>query len=811
MNSIAKPPEEAPGALRRRLRLLFRRNTETRHDDVEMGPVPVPKDDEGRVRIRVFRHASSDAATATSSRARPPRTALEHMMGLPLEMWLEIFQYVNFADMIQLKRTCWSTCSIVSNPLLRMVFGRTMRKHSRRVCRRCMKTDETEATLLLPLHLPRTAHHVLVSECIACVAQRGGFAPDVQWWNGEVRVCMCAYCGWPTPWGSSANVQLHARCVVQYRKRQAWCVGISVAPLWLLGGCVVLIVHSGGMPEATVSLLVLGFWLTMLSPGLHICANNELRLYHFGALLDLICLVSIVLACSRVSKDREYCVKHPKEVALLWASVAVVGLVKTLHFAGNVILIFEYKHWMNLRPHSGWPRRAVAWAAKTTAMLVNPTCVKQVYPGRYLPLWVSRLYEYIEEVLMYDRNHDRDAVAAGDQRLRFPWRPCYRHSPPRRYLYSESKQPLKMQLLHALLPLTAAASAIGRGSHAPDTVVIDGWRLAEAKERLSSRHHHADAELKAALGHLTAQADTWLSQGPWTVTTKTTAPPGGSVHDYASQAPYWWPNPNTTDGCPYIQRDGVRNPEVDRYQDRLAVGRMFNSSYVLSLAWYYTGKEAYARHAGDILRTWFLDPATAMNPNLDHAQIIPCANTGRAIGIIDFSQEYTNVLDAVAVLESGRGAPGWSKADAKAFRAWNKQFLTWLTTSPFGKDEASQSNNHGTFANMQISAVALFITGNGSQPQELARTRSWHYSNFNLGAHLRWELVARKSVLKAAGFVVPAAVDGAAAWPYEDLEFVRYAATDNGRGGSAKLQAPPGGDIFALRPAPQQLDSIVTL
>ncbi|UNI24745.1 hypothetical protein JDV02_010470 [Purpureocillium takamizusanense] len=426
-------------------------------------------------------------------------------------------------------------------------------------------------------------------------------------------------------------------------------------------------------------------------------------------------------------------------------------------------------------------------------------------------------------------------------------------------------------LLFALLPLAASASAVrGSSSRVPNTVVIDGERLASAKDRLWSSRHHPDPELRAALGRLTAQADVWLKQGPWTVTTKTTAPPNGTIHDYASQAPYWWPNPDTPDGCPYVQRDGVRNPEADQYQDRLAVGRMFNSTYVLSLAWYYTGREAYARHAADILRTWFLDPATAMNPNLDHAQIIPCANTGRAIGIIDFSQEYTNVLDAVAVLESGSSggsghggdaAPGWSRADSAAFLAWNRRFLTWLTESPFGKEEASQSNNHGTFANMQISALALFvgdrslaratsalarglidsqITANGSQPQELARTRSWHYSNFNLGAHLRWALVARKvgvdlfgyagpqgqSVLRAAAFEVPAAVAGASptTWPYDDIEFVRYAATDNVRAAAdaglcaarravkrGELQAPPGGDISVLRPAPQQLDSIVTL
>lgn len=386
----------------------------------------------------------------------------------------------------------------------------------------------------------------------------------------------------------------------------------------------------------------------------------------------------------------------------------------------------------------------------------------------------------------------------------------------------------------------------------PDTVVIEGWRLEAAKAKIA----RGDKTYTKALGHLTAQADSWLGQGPWTVTSKDKAPPSGDKHDYASQAPYYWPNPNTTDGCPYINRDGERNPEVDKYTDRLGVGKMFNSSYVLSLAWYYTEKEEYATHAVDILRTWFVTPETAMNPNLNHAQIIPCANTGRAIGIIDFSQEYTNVLDAVSILSTSPKS-GWTDDDDAGFRDWNKRFLTWLTESKFGLEEAKQSNNHGTFANMQVSAIALFlgnetlakstvekaktfinnqVSADGFQPQETKRTRSWHYTHFNLGAHLRWALIADKvdvdlfrykgpkgqSLFKAVNVTVDAAVNGPSDWPFEDLEFTRYAATDNIHGAaqaglcSAKkalpsLQPPPGGDIFILRPAPQQLDSIVTL
>ena len=390
-----------------------------------------------------------------------------------------------------------------------------------------------------------------------------------------------------------------------------------------------------------------------------------------------------------------------------------------------------------------------------------------------------------------------------------------------------------------------------RDCKTPRTVVVDGSRLVVAKAGLAQ----GDPRLVTALGHLISQADYWLTQGPWTVTSKTAIPPNGTIHDYASQAPYWWPNPNTADGCPYIQLDGQRNPEVDNYPDKLGSLAMFNSTYVLSLAWYYTGNPDYSVHAAEIIRTWFLHSETRMNPNLDHAQIIPCANTGRAIGIIDFSQDYTEILDAVAILDTG--APGWTKEDAKAFRAWNTEFLEWLAFSPFGIQEAKAANNHGTYANMQITALALFtgnlslarstaelaktflnsqITANGSQPQELARTRSNHYSNFNLAAHLRWALIARKlgidmfqyvgpqgqTLFKAVDFLVPAAVDGAEAWPYPELLFTQYAATDNIHTAAQEgdplaasavntLQPPPAGDIFVLRPAPQQLDSINTI
>ncbi|KAJ7661242.1 alginate lyase-domain-containing protein [Mycena rosella] len=377
----------------------------------------------------------------------------------------------------------------------------------------------------------------------------------------------------------------------------------------------------------------------------------------------------------------------------------------------------------------------------------------------------------------------------------------------------------------------------------PNTVVLDPLRLVDAKARLGT-----DPDLGTALTALTTQADSWLSQGPWSVTTKTTLPPGGDIHDYASQAPYFWAS-NTADGCPYVKRDGQRNPEADiKYPDHGDRLKMFQSSYTLTLAWYYTGNEQYARKAGDILRAWFITPATRMNPNLNHAQLIPCADTGRYLGIIDFSQQYTSVVDAATILASG--APGWSTTDIATFRQWNVDYLNWLETSQFGQDETNAANNHGTYAIMQSAGIALFlnntalakqkatsmqaritsyITANGSQPLELARTRSFHYSIYDLIAYTRIAAIGKKigvdlwgykgaqgqSIHGAVNFLIPAATE-ATQWAYPELEFdaseareAIHASADAGNVAAVqalpKVPAPSSGDLWLLRPAAEQL------
>ena len=57
------------------------------------------------------------------------------------------------------------------------------------------------------------------------------------------------------------------------------------------------------------------------------------------------------------------------------------------------------------------------------------------------------------------------------------------------------------------------------------------------------------------------------------------------------------------------------HPDVfsDAY-DKVALWDMEAACIDLAIAYYWTGKPAYAPKAAEIVRSWFIDPATQMNP-----------------------------------------------------------------------------------------------------------------------------------------------------------------------------------------------------
>jgi hypothetical protein len=293
----------------------------------------------------------------------------------------------------------------------------------------------------------------------------------------------------------------------------------------------------------------------------------------------------------------------------------------------------------------------------------------------------------------------------------------------------------------ALLLLMLATPVVAQQAP-PATLAIDGAFLAKIKS------HPAPAVLEA----VRSEADKAMSAGPFSVMDKQDTPPSGDKHDYMSLAPYWWPNPATKNGLPYIRHDGETNPERYKVPDDGNFNKLQNAVHALALGYCFTGNEQYAARAVLLLRTWFLDPATRMNPNLNYAQAVLGVNTGRGTGLIDV-RGIPRILDGITLLA---GSKSLTAQDNEGLRKWFSQYLDWLEKSSNGQDEADAKNNHGSWYDQQISGIALFlgdkelarkiaetaktkrialqIQPDGSEPMELARTKSFSYSVFNLDA-----------------------------------------------------------------------------
>ncbi|QCB53048.1 alginate lyase [Sphingopyxis sp. PAMC25046] len=299
---------------------------------------------------------------------------------------------------------------------------------------------------------------------------------------------------------------------------------------------------------------------------------------------------------------------------------------------------------------------------------------------------------------------------------------------------------------------------------------------------------------------LLPQAEALITSEPRTIAAIPAPRSPAGPQDYYSEGDYWWPDP-ATPGGPYVRRDGRSNPDkFDGHRDALiAFGRTVPA---LAALWDLTGEPRFADAAMRHLHAWFVDPKTRMNPNLDHAQAIIGVNGGRAIGVIDTLQ-IVEVARA-AMLFAQKNAPGYASIRA-GVESWFADYLDWLTTSPFGIEERDEKNNHGTCWLLQAASFAALIgrddiladartrlktiivptqiAADGRQPLELARTKPYAYSLFNLdvlaasawllgGRELiGWQTADGRSIGGAIAWMAPY-IANKAAWPLPpDVEY----------------------------------------
>ncbi len=283
----------------------------------------------------------------------------------------------------------------------------------------------------------------------------------------------------------------------------------------------------------------------------------------------------------------------------------------------------------------------------------------------------------------------------------------------------------------------------------PNTFTFDGEAFISHAENI--------AKNEKLIANLRARADKLMQKPLPTVTDRKIKAISGNIHDYCSMGPYWWPNPDTENGLPYIRRDGEKNPETEGGS---TFWSLFHDVFALTLASYYTDEPKYAERAVQFMENWYITPETLCNPHLEYGQSIPGVCNGRGIGLIDTCQSY-ELFDSVALLDAMGFMP---EKTLSGLKAWYNEFLNWMLTSEIGIDEDRAHNNHGTWYDVQVAVTALFlgrtilaertlslayerrilkhVDAEGKQPYELTRTKAMHYSLYNLQAMI---LIAKLS------------------------------------------------------------------
>jgi len=286
-----------------------------------------------------------------------------------------------------------------------------------------------------------------------------------------------------------------------------------------------------------------------------------------------------------------------------------------------------------------------------------------------------------------------------------------------------------------------------------------------------------------------------LGLEPITITKFQAALSEGGPNDFYSNGDYWWPDPAKPGGLPYVQRDGQSNPN-NFVQHRQCIAQLRDAVAALGAAYKLTGDNRYAAKAVELLRVFFLDPGTRMNPNLQYAQAIPGVAPGRGTGIID----TLHLIEVPPAIECLQKSPAFPADVLSGLKRWFRDYADWMTASKNGREEAAANNNHSVAYFLQLAVFAGFagdqgkvaecrrqfkevllpkqMAPDGSFPAELKRTKPYGYSIFQLDnlatmcqvlsnpTNNLWtfELPDGRGMRKAIGFLYPYLADKSA-WP----------------------------------------------
>ena len=328
-------------------------------------------------------------------------------------------------------------------------------------------------------------------------------------------------------------------------------------------------------------------------------------------------------------------------------------------------------------------------------------------------------------------------------------------------------------------------------------IYFDASLNAQVKQKIKEKHPYFFSKYQ----NLKEKADEALGFKANSVVNKTRIPASRNKHDYLSYAPYKWADSTKIDGLPWITRDGEINPLSQGYDtDFKRTSEFFKTIEILGWAFYYSDEDKYANKAIELIRTWYINEDTKVNPNINFGQAVPGAAEGRKAGVQEWLNQY-HIITALQIFENANMLTDDIKCEMKN---WFEQYLNWLLTNEMAIEAGNTGQNHANHYNHQVvglliylnrtkeakqiienakyNRIAIQISPDGRQPKEMGRTRSVHYASLNLWSLSELTFIGKKlgvdlwsfetedkRSLRQAFLYLKKYVNQPEKWPYKEI------------------------------------------
>ncbi|KAH8884930.1 hypothetical protein GQ53DRAFT_696760 [Thozetella sp. PMI_491] len=314
-----------------------------------------------------------------------PRQPL-HLLALPNELKLMLLNYLEFADIERLRRTCKEFRELANPRWIRTMYGEeNLRRLLLGHCKVCLRHDPFRSTLLRAD--PSDPAYPLASYCLGCAVkqddQRIRIGKRVQLASFD-NVWVCRWCGLPITEGAAyGHEQFHRSCYKRYNDVLFYFFILGWVQLGLgtAGTAMSIRFYRNELlifAPALTSFLLLWICLTIL-----LFRGNRFRTYIFTLFIELAVLGLWIPPLYRLAKDIAVA-KEPSKIDVGTLSVYAFNMLfRMVNVLGNIVLATEYDITLHDRPHMAPWRRFVNPLISGLIFWTYPQSLEQKYPPDY--------------------------------------------------------------------------------------------------------------------------------------------------------------------------------------------------------------------------------------------------------------------------------------------------------------------------------------------------------------------------------------------------------------------------------------------